>query len=421
MHFVTINSPNKGTLNNKPKSKSDESFGAKFSFDWDKNLKNPTFQFTGAPGPSVTTAAPVFAGPAQEQPPRQPNPTHSSGPFFPGDWSDLANSTFWMPEGDKRATAERRRQSSPKKQPKTIPKRATVPKAASVSNEAEEAEATLSPENGGADSRQTSTGVAEVMDIDPDTSNNKPKVAPKASGHKVADAPDPTSTKPSDVSKPTLFDFKPFESVAPFTPTNNGGISDLKDLKTTLPFDSQPADNARAKVRARDLNLPKPPKPPAAPGFLMASSHPGAPAEPVLMRSNWEQYISAMEAYMYEWNSFNRKVLGHFNARQNLVETGLSPNWMKAAGDTNRLKLDADGDTPEKPKRGTNDLADDDASDGEQLVFGEPKGGYSAYLRGVEEDFVVREHWSVAWELHRKCIYTLGQVRDWIRNGGKMI
>lgn len=414
--FFSIDSPNRGSLNNKPKSKSDESFGARFTF---KDFDNSTFQFTGAPTSSATTPAPVFVGTTQGQPQRQPNPVHANGQFFAGDLSDLANPSFWVPEGDKRATAERRRQGSPKKQPKTASKRPTVPKAASVSNEEEEEEVTLDPEHGSTGSRQTSNGGAEVMDIDFDTSTSKPKTSPKTKDHKAAEVPDSTDPKPSNVSKPTLFDFKNFESVAPFAPSNNGGITDLKDLKTTLPFDSKPADNARSKVRARDLHLPKPPKPPAAPEFLMASSRPGAPAEPVLMRANWEQYISAMEAYMYEWNSFNRKVLGHFNARQNLVETGLSPNWMKAAGDTNRLKLDVDGDTPEKPKQGSS--MTDDASDGEQLVFGEPKGGYSAYLRGVEEDFVVREHWSVAWELHRKCIYTLGQVRDWIRNGGKMI
>lgn len=365
----------------------------------------------------MAAAAGPQSGRAQEA---QRKPSEPAGAdrqaFSPEKWSDLMQSPFWIPEKDKREAPEHQRQRSPKKQPKTAPKRAAVPKTATVSTEADEAEATLGPQNNSVGSQQTSNGGAEIMDIDFDIPVSNSKSTPKASVPK-AEAPATPTPKAEEAPEPSLFNFKTFESVAPFTPTNDSGINDLKDLKTTLPFDSQPAENARPKVRARDLNLPKPPKLPATPEF---STVPSLPGSIVLKRTSWDQYISAMEAYMCEWNKFNNKMIGHFNARQNLVETALSPNWMKAAGDTTRLNLNADGDTPEKHKRNKSSI-DDDASDGEQLVFGQPKGGYSAYLRGVEEDFVVREHWSVAWERHRKCIYTLGQVRDWIRSGGKMI
>jgi hypothetical protein len=79
---------------------------------------------------------------------------------------------------------------------------------------------------------------------------------------------------------------------------------------------------------------------------------------------------------------------------------------MRAAGDTGRLTIGADIDAPD---------------DNEQLVLGKGNGGFTAYLRGVEEDFVVREHWSVAWERHRECILQLGQIRDWIRKVGKVV
>ncbi|KAL1960818.1 hypothetical protein VTO42DRAFT_5801 [Malbranchea cinnamomea] len=422
----------KGSLNNKPKSKSDESFGARFSFkDWNESFSKDTFQFGAVPElwSRTTTSVPFQPETAKEQDrSRAPsaeteqktsNPVYTEGKFFAERWSELLKTACWNPEEVRQQAMESRRQKSPKKQPKV--KRTTVPKPATVSTEADEAEATLGPEHSSLDSQETTNGGVEVMDIDEDLSGAKAKATPKASDAKVTETPTAAENKADEPSKSGLFDFKKLESVAPFAPTNNSGIDDLQDLKTTLPFESQPADNSRSKVRARDLNLPKPPKPPRPPQLLLISSKPGAAAEPVLMRSTWDKYIAEMEAYMHEWNDFNRKMLGHFNARQNLVETGLAPNWMRAAGDTTRLNIDSDEDAPNKTKRSAANIPADDASDDEQLVFGQPKGGFSAYLRGVEEDFVVREHWSVAWERHRACIYTLGQVRQWIRGGGKVL
>ena len=126
---------------------------------------------------------------------------------------------------------------------------------------------------------------------------------------------------------------------------------------------------------------------------------------------------------MHEWNAFNRRMLKHFNARQEANETGLAPGWISAVGDSSRLNInDADDDTDSNGTSGKTKIREDtdDALD-EFLVPGSSKGGFSAYLRGVEEDIQVRKHWDVACEMHRECILDLGRLREWIRNGGKVV
>ena len=121
--------------------------------------------------------------------------------------------------------------------------------------------------------------------------------------------------------------------------------------------------------------------------------------------------MTDMAAYMNEWNKFNRTMLSHFNARQNFVDTVLSPNWMNARGDSGRLNIGGSLDST----AGDND----EDSDDEKCVTRSGRFGFGAYVRGMEEDFVVRQHWEVAWERHRKCILELGRLRTWIREGQK--
>jgi hypothetical protein len=124
-----------------------------------------------------------------------------------------------------------------------------------------------------------------------------------------------------------------------------------------------------------------------------------------------------MGAYMHEWNTFNRRMLTHFNARQGANETGLAPGWISAVGDSTRLKMGDDDSIGSDDKTKINE--DGDQLD-EYLVPDSNKGGFSAYLRGIEEDIQVRKHWDVASEMHRECILDLGRLREWIRNGGKV-
>jgi hypothetical protein len=120
---------------------------------------------------------------------------------------------------------------------------------------------------------------------------------------------------------------------------------------------------------------------------------------------------------MHEWNAFNGRMLTHFNARQEANATGLAPGWISAVGDSTRLKINGADDNDD----GTTKKDFDDYHIDEFLVPGTSKGGFSAYLRGIEEDTQVRKHWEVACEMHRDCILDLGRLREWIRNGGKVV
>lgn len=129
--------------------------------------------------------------------------------------------------------------------------------------------------------------------------------------------------------------------------------------------------------------------------------------------------MGEMNAYMREWNEFSRRILRHFNARQEANETGLAPGWISSVGDSARLNVNRDDDEDEdegKDAAGHNDEEEDNV-----MVAGSSRGGYSAYLRAIEEDVQVRKHWDVASELHRECLLELGELREWILNGGKLI
>lgn len=159
-----------------------------------------------------------------------------------------------------------------------------------------------------------------------------------------------TSKTPQDLN---LSDIK---NVAPLAP-NAEGIKNMDDLTTSLPFESRPAANATRDPPPQALELPHPPKAPLQPSTLTQTS--------------WERYLAQMRSYMFEWNSYNSRMLAHFTERQSNVGT-LDGGWMSSVGDK----------------------------------------GYKQYMQGIEEDFRVRQHWDVSWETHRECIRGLGAVRE---------
>ncbi|KAL2002790.1 hypothetical protein VTN02DRAFT_5949 [Thermoascus thermophilus] len=380
--------------------------------------------------------------PSQQQ---QPTP-FKNATFSADSWAEqLKTATFTMPFPDgPQQQANIRRARSPRKQSRPAVKRTP----ASVSTEAEEAKTTI--DASGDESAKNVPADGEAMDIDeelpsktegPQTNGtpsdttgsahtNGPRlvsVEPNRPEWRAGAREDPAtrdSTASSAPKEPSansgakangvnshsnLFNLKKLSNVTPFTATNSVGIEDLNDIHASLPFESRPNQHAaRRPVRPRELDCPNPPKRPLRPPLVPAG--PGS-QQMVLPRKAWERYVTEMNAYMHEWNEFNRRMLRHFTARQEAVETGLAPMWISAVGDSTRLNLD-----------GEDGKGDDDTDNGdENLVPGKPTGGFSAYLRGVEEDFKVREHWDVAWERHRECILELGDLREWIRNGGKVV
>lgn len=394
--------------------------------------------------PSGISGLNAFASRAGSfEPQTQQAPTPFAQAKFSADkWSkDLHNISWTAAEksGQSDNTSSSR---SPKKASRSGTKVRSTPKPVRVASEVEEAEATVSGDSLPEHNSSMPVG-EEPMDLDDDSPSIPPAApvppsipigsaraakypdlsahtAPAYPGASQRSQPPPQKERiPSqNGSRSPLYDLGNFGNLAPFTSTNSGGIENLGDVSATLPFESRAKaqTTTRDDIRPRDLQLPNPPKRPTAPAPIPIA--PGS-HRTVLSREKWNWYVSAMGTYMHEWNIFNRRMLLHFNSRQDAVETGLAPGWISAVGDTTRLKMngvDEDGHGDRNGARGDLEPTEFD----EYLVPDSGKGGFSAYLRGIEEDIRVRKHWEVACELHRDCILELGRLREWIRNGGKV-
>lgn len=353
---------------------------------------------------------------------QQPPTAFPEAKFSVDEWAAKLKDVQWtMPQSEEASQwANTQRQRSPKKQTKFGIKMRPTPQPASVATEAEESRTTV---EGSSKQEATGTGAEEVeaMDLDDDVPSKNTDggfQTDKASKDQVTQPSSGVDSKDTGASfKSCLFNLNDLSSTAPFTNTNNGGIEDLQDIHATLPFESRakaPRTTAR-DVRPRKLICPNPPKRPTPPELVPISA---GSQQLGLPRGAWDRYIAEMGAYMREWNAFNRRLLRHFNARQDAMETGMAPNWIGAVGDSTRIKInEPSGEDDEKATRED----DDDAESDDAMVAGSAKAGFSAYLRAFDEDERVHKHWEVARENHRKCIVQLGEMREWILNGGKLI
>lgn len=377
---------------------------------------------------------------AQPQPQQAPTP-FAQAKFSADQWAEKLRDISWNAQETEqsRQSANAPPTRSPKKQTRFATKVRSAPQPASVASEAEEAKETINGTVPAEPSRPVPAD-AEAMDIDepppPPASAHVPETtatgAPGSASYPDLNAhapsePQSTSKKsqpprtegvPNTEARIPLFDLDNLRQTAPFTSTNSGGIENLEDVHATLPFESRAKQPTTTKrdIRPRDIKLPNPPKRPWAP--QPGPVHPGS-QQLAIQRDKWKYYVSAMGTYMHEWNAFNRRMLSHFNSRQYAIETGLAPGWISAVGDTTKLRVNGAGDDGDDDKSETQDEADINESDDSLIPGG--KGGFSAYLRGIEEDVKVRKHWDVACEMHRECILDLGRAREWIRNGGKVV
>lgn len=421
--FLSSASPSKESL---PRSPASQNRGR-------TNMRNGPTQAssTGSPIPNPFGPTPLYQ--ASQSPQQQQPPTPFAQAKFSADsWSEQLRNLSWnVPEAEKaKQTANAAPPRSPKKQPRAGTKLRSAPQPASVATEADEAKETL---NGQTPLGPTGTATPDVEEMDLDEDLPTPAVPPKApvgrpssgsypdlASQAVPDAPPVKKPKPPSgtEARTPLFNLDNLRNTVPFSSTTGGGIENLEDFHTTLPFESQAKQQrtTRDDIRPRVLQLPNPPKRPSAPKLVLL---PPTSKHYVLPRDKWNWYVSAMGAYMHEWNAFNGRMLTHFNARQEANETGLAPGWISAVGDSTRLKINgADDDSNDGTTKTRTDL--DDYHVDEFLIPGTSKGGFSAYLRGIEEDIQVRKHWEVACELHRDCILELGRLREWIRDGGKV-
>ncbi|KAE8350122.1 hypothetical protein BDV28DRAFT_139728 [Aspergillus coremiiformis] len=350
------------------------------------------------------------------------------GRFPVDDWLEKFRDLGWaMPKDDGHQQQQQsgcaQQPRSPRKQNRPATKARAPPQSASVATEAEEAEATVNGDSDKQNSARVREEDGEAMDLDDDSPTKDMPVEPaKAAKGPGTEVPHPKSRMPSgcngvkgESGKPNNqhFNLNKLGKTAPFTDTTNGGIEDLQDIHASLPFESRANVHRTTMrdIRPRELICPNPPKRPQPPQPVPISA---GSQQVALPRKAWERYVAEMNTYMREWSSFNRRMLRHFNARQEAIETGMAANWISAAGNSARLKINGQGDESDD-KGGDGNDSDDD------MVSGSGKGGYSAYLRGLDEDAKALKHWEVAREMHRDCILKLGQTREWILNGGKVI
>ncbi|KAJ5126689.1 Heat shock protein DnaJ N-terminal [Penicillium atrosanguineum] len=380
-----------------------------------------------SPGPGHKSQRPL---PSQQQ---VPTP-FAQAKFSADQWFEKVKDISWnAQEADKARSSSNTPPRSPKKQARSGTKVRSTPQGPSVASEADEAKETINGTTPPEPSRSAPADV-EAMDIDepampasamsakPPVGDSRSSSYPDLAAH-ATQVPSPATRKaqptsqtentPNTETRTPLFDLGNLRNTAPFTNTNSGGIENLEDVHANLPFDSRAkqATTTKRDIKPRALNLPNPPKRPWAPQPTPAFA---GSQHLTLPRDKWNWYVSAMSTYMHDWNKFNQRMLLHFNTRQAAIETGLSPKWISAVGDTARLQIDGADDDEKSETR-------DEPDEGDDLVPGSGKGGFSAYLRGIEEDVQVRKHWDVACELHRECILDLGRLREWIRNGGKVV
>lgn len=317
--------------------------------------------------------------------------------------------------------ANSQRQKSPRKQTaRPGAKVRSTPQPATVATEAEEAESTVNGDDK-PEPAKAGTDDTEAMDLDDDppadSTETRANVAPeppketgKANTSKAQSASSGLGQPDSSNSESKLFNLKDLGEAAPFKSTSNGGIEDLQDIHASLPFESRTktARTTMDDIRPRELKLPNPPKRPQPPQLVpigLGSDRLGLP------RAAWDRHLAEMEAYMRQWSAFNNRMIRHFDARQEAVNTGMAPHWLGAVGDATRIKVNNENDREDSSETPQED----------DMVPGSGKGGFNAYMRALNEDRKVRKHWEVAVDMHTECMMQHGQLRDALMNGSRLV
>ena len=169
-------------------------------------------------------------------------------------------------------------------------------------------------------------------------------------------------------------------------PFGSTGLNGVDDLKTSLPFESRasgtvPPQEHKTSVRLRLDHLPRPPKEPLPPSDVALKGIPDA----------WKDYCKKMTQYLYDWKTFDRKMIDHFVARQRHLDDNMAEDW---------VGMHSDGPTG------------NDVDCGKGL-----KAGHKAYMEWIEDDRLCHEWWEIARMRHAKCMAELGHVRGVIKGG----
>ncbi|PWY90061.1 hypothetical protein BO70DRAFT_393252 [Aspergillus heteromorphus CBS 117.55] len=380
---------------------------------------------TDRPTRNSQTTATTDPQPAHPESASSEKPAPFAQAKFSADaWSEKFSNMSWaIPTSDgsqQKQTSTSQRQKSPRK-PRSGTISRPVPQPASVATEAEEARTTVNADNSPKSAKVDDVDV-EAMDVDdtpPARSAEQTTEPANADKDDKKEMPPPKSRPSSAKAGPDestkLFDLHDLGSTAPFTQNNSGGIDDLQDISASLPFESRakyPRTSLR-DIRPRKLKFPNPPKRPSQPPLVPVSA---GSKEPGLPRAAWKRYAAEMSAYMHDWKAFNKRMVEYYNKHQEATETGMAPNWATAIGDSTQLKIDQPDDQDDDDDKELYGDARD-----YRMVAGSGKAGVRAYFFGLDDDIQAMKHLEVAREGHRECILEFDDVREWIRNGGKLI
>ncbi|TKA34283.1 hypothetical protein B0A50_00263 [Salinomyces thailandicus] len=171
-------------------------------------------------------------------------------------------------------------------------------------------------------------------------------------------------------------------NVEPMARTTDGGLRDLSDLSSTLPFQSQPSSTLPTQSHEpQKLAIPQIPKAPESPSKLSKQS--------------WYAYAQAFGDYLKAFHAFNQTMIHHFASREQQAQARFTAGmgWLEAVGDPV-------GTSATEPV------------------------GFGSYLQGVREDESVREAWSMGCERHEEACKGFGRVRERVRKvaeGGGLV
>ncbi|KAI2637056.1 hypothetical protein GGS26DRAFT_468277 [Hypomontagnella submonticulosa] len=129
-----------------------------------------------------------------------------------------------------------------------------------------------------------------------------PKVNPFVTQH--------SGSEDTDDFRTTLSDFTKLE---PFVDPTPKGLKDFGDLKSTLPFQSQPSEQIPIEKehvsKPLTLQFPAPPVAPRLPpSMLTAGIRPN--------QVQFSKYAQDFYQYMDKWEAFNARIMAHFSTRQ---------------------------------------------------------------------------------------------------------
>ncbi|KAI0506435.1 hypothetical protein F5B22DRAFT_447404 [Xylaria bambusicola] len=140
--------------------------------------------------------------------------------------------------------------------------------------------------------------------------------------------------------------FSDFRKVEPFMDPSPSGLGSFADLKSTLPFKSQPSEQIPLDTNPADgpLEFPPPPVAPRLPPTMgVAGLRPN--------NSSFRKYAQDFNNYMDRWDSFNNKVITHFSTRQEEFKSRRlrrGANWLEDGARDYLTEVDQDLDVQKK-------------------------------------------------------------------------